>query len=129
MPASLGLFLDPERQNPLPVLSLAEIIAPESPDDLVEGEPLKIYAANTGDTNLRDVSLHLDGDGAENVQLAVDLDGQPGLWAAPGESIFIARQTIFRSDTFEFWMRGVYHPDDAEGRRKFTLRFRAVSVG
>lgn len=128
MGADIALFLDPERQAKLPFVFLGEVIAPESPEDLVEGQSVCVYGTNIG-SHLRDLSLYLLGQGAPNVQLAQNQEGEPGVWAAPGQSIVIAPGTLARFDTFEFWARGIYTPADVEGRKPLMLNFRAVSLG
>lgn len=129
MPADISLFLDSQRSTPLPVVALGEVIAPESGADLAEGEPIQVYGRNSGTTNLRGMSVHLDGEGGGLVQLARDIDGEPGVWAAPGESIIIDEGTLFRDAEFSFWARGVYSVETAEGRMPVILRFKALSIG
>ena len=123
----ISLYIDPEHSTPIPVLYLGEILAPEKMDDLIQGQPFQVFAKNQQGA-LRELTLFADGDGKENVQLARDEGGAPGVWAAPGESIVIEPGTLFPNAEFSFWARGIYQPDDAEGRKALLLRFRAISV-
>jgi hypothetical protein len=125
----ISLFLDEERSTPLPVLYLGEVLAPEKFDDLIEGEPVRIFARNISEGALRQVSIHLRGEGKDNAQLATDEDGNPGVWAAPGESILVERGTLVARAEFSFWARGVYHAHDTAGRKPLSIIFRGVSAG
>jgi hypothetical protein len=128
MPAGLQLSLDVDREQAVELVQLGEILLPETEDDLIYGHPLKMWATNTGDTVLRQIEVHLQGDGGTHVQLAVDEEGSPGTWASAGESI-ILDQTLEPQAEFSFWARGIYHASDAEGRLPFDIQFKALSIG
>ena len=89
MAAEVQLYHDSEMSDPVERITLADFEIEDSDEEtLDEGQPIKIYAFNTGDTVLREMSIHVDGDGANFIKLSVDKDGEPGVWAAAGESIF-----------------------------------------
>lgn len=129
MSASVRIFFDPDFQNHIDVVELQEVLAPHDSTDLVEGEPAVIYGKNTGTTALRHFSIHVEGDGAQNVQLARDEGGEPGVWAAPGHSVLIQKETLFPDEGFSFWARGVFNPGDAEQQLPFDVVFKGVSIG
>ena len=126
--ASLTLFLTEERDEPIPVVALGEVLAPKEITDVAEGEPIKVFGRNDGDTNIRELAIYLEGEGARNCQLARDESGAPGIWAAPGESVMIEPGTLYAGNDFEFWLRGVFHADDSEGTKPFDVIFRGVST-
>lgn len=125
MPAGLGLFLDRDFTEPVDGLRLADVSITEG---IAEGESREIFAFNSGDTVLREITVAVDGDGAEYVQLARGVDDQSGVWAAPGESIII-EGPIMPGDGFIFWTRPIYEFDDREGSYHFDFVVRAKSVG
>ena len=136
MPAEVQLFHDEFMEYPVEKITLADFeideVSPGEGEDvsLGEGEALKIYAFNTGDTILREMSVHVDGNGANFIQLSVDNDGEPGVWAAAGESIFATKQeSVFPSESFEFWARPTFGVDDREGVFDFDFVIRGKSIG
>jgi hypothetical protein len=134
MPAEVQLYHDAEMLNPVERITLADFELDEVYDDdevfLGEGQPIKIYAFNTGDTVLREMSVHVDGDGAGFIQLSVDNDGEPGVWAAAGESIFAtSSQSIFPDESFEFWARPLFTSGDREGTFDFDFLIKGKSIG
>lgn len=129
MSAALTIFSDPAREQPVERIELGEIVAPEQFEDLLYGQPIPVYGRNTGDTHIRELQAHLDGDGTEMVQLAPDDEGLPGVWAAVGMPIYVAQSTIYKGDNFRFWARGVFSPDDAEMDVKFKVVFKGLSTG
>lgn len=136
MPAEVQLFHDEFMEYPVERITLADFeideVAPGDGEDvsLGEGEALKIYAFNTGDTILREMSVHVDGNGANFIQLSIDKDGEPGVWAAAGQSIFATSgQSIFPSESFEFWARPTFGADDREGTFDFDFVIRGKSIG
>lgn len=134
MSAEVQLFHDSEMSDPVERITLADFEIEDSFDDddysLGEGQPIKIYAFNTGDTVLREMSVHVDGDGANFIQLSVDNDGEPGVWAAAGESIFAtSSKSIFPNESFEFWAKPSFNVDDREGIFNFDFIIRGKSIG
>jgi hypothetical protein len=127
MPAKVNLFADEQRDKPLNVITLTEVVAPEGQESLLEGEARQIFGVNAGTTTLRTLSVHLVDEGRDNVQLARDEGDEPGVWAAPGESVSISTEPIRAGGTFSFWIRGVFAPDDAEDEREFRLSFKGIS--
>jgi hypothetical protein len=120
VPAGLTLYADDE---PIDLVQLGEIIIAE--DGLSEGEPIEIVAENTGTTNLRKLSVGIDGPGKSQVQLGLATD----TWQEPGGPIEPVDGTLYRGERFTFWARGVYRTDDAEDRKQFKIVFTATSTG
>lgn len=132
MPAEVALFHDAEMTEPVERITLADFEIEDAEDgvSLGEGEAIKIYAFNTGDTVLREMSVHVDGDGASHIQLSRDIDGEPGVWAAAGESVFATQtESIFPNESFQFWARPSFSIDDREGIFDFDFVIRGKSIG
>jgi len=129
MGAQISIYSDPARENQIEMIELAEVVAPEEFDDLLFSAPMPIYGRNTGDTHIRELQVHLKGDGIEQIQLAEDVEGEPGVWAQPGMPIWVTQQTVYRGDNFRFWARGVYGPEDAETDLQFSIVFKGLSTG
>jgi hypothetical protein len=127
MAAEIRLFLDEERTESVGEIELADVQLPLQ-EKISTGEPVRIYGRNTGSTTLKDFSIGADGDGKSAVQFAVDRDGDPGVWASPGEEILIADFIGPRED-FTFWARGIFIEEDREGDHEFDFLFRGTSVG
>lgn len=131
MPAEVQLYHDAEMTEPVERIALADFEISQTDDavSLGEGEPIKIYAFNTGDTVLRSMSVHVDGEGSEYIQLSRDIDGEPGVWAAPGESIFATQtESIFPDESFQFWARPSFGVEDREGVFDFDFVIRGKSI-
>lgn len=129
MPSEITLLEAPDGPPLENGLQLGEVIAPLNLSDNFYGEPFQINAKNSGDTQIRELSAGVDGEGASCVQLANDMGGEPGVWADTGQEILISSGTIFSRETFSFWARGVFTAEDAEGFKDFQIVFRGVSVG
>lgn len=136
MAAEVQLYHDEFMEYPVERITLADFdigdIEPGESEDvsLGEGEAMKIYAFNTGDTILREMSVHVDGNGANFIQLSVDNEGEPGVWAAAGESIFATnKESVFPSESFQFWARPTFGVDDREGTFDFDFVIRGKSIG
>lgn len=132
MPAEVQLYHDEDMNDPVERIALAdfEIEDVDGGVSLGEGEPIKIYAFNTGDTVLRNMSVHVDGEGSKFIQLSRDIEGEPGVWAAPGESIFATQsESIFPEESFEFWARPSFGAEDREGIFDFDFVIRGKSIG
>lgn len=129
MSAGLTIYSDPARDIPVERIELGEIVAPEQFEDLLYGEPVPIYGRNTGNTHIRELQAHLDGEGVNMVQLSPDDEGLPGVWAAVGMPIYVAQSTIYKGDNFRFWARGVFSPEDAEMDVNFKVVFKGLSTG
>lgn len=93
------------------------------------GEPRRLYVVNAGDTTLRALTVDIEGEGADTVQLAIDEAGEPGIWAAAGESILLASRTVPVGKVYSFWARAVFSFDDREGKYPFKFAIKAVSIG
>lgn len=126
MPANISLSVDDED---ISTVLLGEVLAPDTFEEAVEGEAKKILGKNDGDGAIRELSIQLDGEAARNCQLSIDLDGKPGIWASPGESILVESGTLYPGGDFSFWARGVYHVDDLEGNKKLDIILSGVSIG
>jgi hypothetical protein len=125
--AALSFYADPTETVPLGEIELADVwVGIDEETGL--GDPKAIFGRNTGNTKLREVTVGLDGDGGEAVQLAVDENGSPGLWAAPGEGIRVAEQ-LGPDEQFMFWSRAQFDFGAAEGEIDFEFVFSAYSVG
>ena len=118
MPVEISFFKDEAFQDQIYNVHLTDT---DITDGVGIGEPTPIYALNSGDTRLRGLFVGLAGDGAELVQLAQDQEGEPGVWAAPGESIIIDSETIFPKEHFVFWMRAMFDLEDREGEYPFSF--------
>lgn len=128
MPAKVDLYADPTCETPLQSVQLSEV---EIDGDVGEGAPQKVYAINSGDTILRDISVFVTGEGAQYVQMARDSDGEPDIWAAPGESILASEgsKSLWPKEIFEFWVRPLFTLDDREGVFDFEFVVRGKSIG
>ena len=131
MPSEVQLFHDSEMSNPVERITLADFEIDQSQaGDLGNGQAMKIYAFNTGDTILREMSLHVDGEGANFIQLSKDMEGQPGIWAAAGESIVgTIAESVFPNESFEFWARPSFNYNDREGVFDFDFIIQGKSIG
>lgn len=134
MPADVQLYHDQDMQNPVERISLADFEIADTGEEgdvsLGEGQPIKIYAFNTGDTVLREMSVHVDGEGANFIQLSIDDNDEPGVWAAAGESIFAtSTKSVFPNESFQFWARPTFNVDDREGIFDFDFVIRGKSIG
>lgn len=133
MPAEVQLYHDPQMLDPVERITLADFEIDSTSGSqfaLGEGEPLKIYAFNTGDTVLREMEVHVEGDGANFIQLSRDNNDEPGVWAAAGESIVATQsESIFPNESFEFWARPSFKVDDREGIFDFEFVIRGKSIG
>ena len=108
---------------------LGEIIAPSSPDEIGAGQPVRVLVRNTGDTRLRDISIDIEGNIGPFIQLAVDQDGEPGIWADAGRGIAARSEKLDPGEEFHFWARGVYSLHDVEGKYQGEFSLKAISVG
>ena len=129
MPAHISIYDDPTRENEIETIQLAEVVAPEEFEDLLYSAPMAVYGRNTGDTHIRELQVHLQGEGIEQIQLAQDDEGQPGVWADNGQPIWVSKETIYKGDDFLFWARGVYGSQDAESDLEFKIIFKGLSTG
>lgn len=101
--------------------------------EIIEGEPygrpVRIKCVNSGDTKMRDVYALVRGEGAEHIQLARDERDEPGIWAAPGESVIVSKDIIYAGEEFSFWARGVFEFEDREGHYPFEFVIQSRSIG
>jgi hypothetical protein len=130
MPSEVQLFHDKNMNDPVERITLADFEIDEGvAGNLGEGQAMKIYAFNTGDTILREMSIHVDGEGANFIQLSKDMEGQPGIWAAAGESIVgTIAESIFPNESFEFWARPSFNYNDREGVFDFDFIIQGKSI-
>lgn len=126
MPAQITFYSNLDQSAELEKLHLGEVQEPE--DGIAYGMPVQVFGKNSGDTNLREISVYIEGEGKLNVQLARDESGQSGVWADAGQSIILNKGTVFSGESFSFWARGLYHANDAEGTKPMSIIFNAVSV-
>jgi hypothetical protein len=96
--------------------------------NLSEGEPERFTLRNAGGSMIREITVGLDGPGRQNVQLAVDEDEGPGVWAAPGEEILVFQGALPPGEEVAFWSRGIYSPEDSEGGLEFDFLLGTVAA-
>lgn len=108
-------------------LALGDVLA-SSEEGVFQGDPKRLRIANNGDTTMREISVSVDGP-SEVVQLARDEDGQPGVWASPGESIVATEDHMKPGDSCSFWARALFSMEDREGTYNFDFVLRGTSVG
>jgi len=123
VPAKLELFSDEAHSE------LHDGRFGETDVALGEGAARPIFGSNTGTTVVRDVRFKLDGDGAKHIQLAIDVNGEPGVWAAPGEGVVAREGELHPGEGFVIWARPIYTFSDHEGEYEFDFVLTAVSVG
>lgn len=124
---SIALYADENYLEPFDVVTLSDVEIREG--DIGEGRANRVFARNIGDTVVRDITVGLKGEGAQFVQLAQDVDGQPNVWAAPGESIQGHQGSLYRQDGFSFWARGIFSLEDREDVYDFSFTIRGISTG
>ncbi len=124
MPASIRI----ESATVGDTVHLGETFIPEDPASLGSGEDTRVVVRNVGDTTLREISVHVEGPGKDHVQLAVDINGEPGAWTDVGGSINAASHVVNPDDAVAFWARASYRPEDSEGRLKGEFVIQAISV-
>lgn len=107
---------------------LGETFIPDDPASLGSGEDTRVVVRNVGDTTLREVAVHVEGPGTDHVQLAVDVDGEPGAWTDVGGSINVTSHVVNPDDAVAFWARASYRPEDSEGRLEGAFVIQAISV-
>lgn len=86
-----------------------------------KGKPAALVARNTGTTVVHTVSIIVEGEGADHVELSVD--GQE--WS----STELELDPIKPGGEEPFFVRSTYSVDDAEDRLDFELVASAISVG
>lgn len=123
MPAEIQLFADEAHSVP------HDGHLGETDVALGEGEARPIFGCNTGTTVVREVAFALDGEGAMHVQLAVDDNGKPGVWAMPGESVIPVEGEFHPGQGFVVWAKPIYAFSDHEGEYEFNFLVTGVSVG
>src|SRR5689334_10681883 len=127
MAAQLNFYLDRELTNPITdELKLTDTEIPDKESGV--GEPVQIYCENSGDTILRQIKVYVDGEGVKIVQLAIDDEDTPGVWAAPGESILVREESLMPLSVCSFWARPIYDSAHDEGQYpvKFIVSARSV---
>ena len=127
MAARVDLFSNGELDERLEVLQLSEMTMPDS--GVGEGQPLQLWAKNSGDTLLRNVRIFTRGEGSPYVQMAKDMDGEPGVWAAAGEPIVAFTEMLFPGEAFPFWIKPCFAFEDMEGVYDFEFVVRGKSMG
>jgi hypothetical protein len=120
MAAKLNFYLDRELTNPITEgLNLTDTVVPD--EEMGTGEPIQVYCANSGDTILRQIKVYVEGNGMRIVQLAKDDESEPGVWAAPGESILVREESLIPESVCSFWIRPVY--DSAQDEGQYPVKF------
>ena len=108
-------------ENDAIMLGVAEIGA-EEPSD-----PVPLEIKNVSGHRMRGVSVGVRGEARDLVQLAVDLDGHPGVWAAPGEAVTPATM-IVPGASFTVWSRIVPPDEHPPGRVGFKINIEGFAV-
>lgn len=127
MAAEIAIFADPGHEFQLDEVGLGEVVEPYG-ESFTKGEAVRIFGRNIGSSTLRDFAVEMAGPGAEKVQLAIDTEDGPGVWADAGQSIYLA-DYLGKDDDFSFWARAVFTFDDHEGTYHFDFHFRGVAIG
>lgn len=122
MPASLAI----ESVGPDGALHLGETLIPANSHEIGTGEQRRVVLRNTGDTNLREITVATEGSSKEHIQLAIDEAGQPGQWTDVGGSI-IAPDELAPGEKLDFWARATYEPEDSEGLIAGEFIIQAIS--
>lgn len=91
----------------------------ESPDPGI-GEPVKVVASNTGETDLHAVSVSIVGQGRGHVEVSLDR----GDWSPA-----VVLKTLEKGKSQDFWVRAVYDLEDANERLSFELVASSLSLG
>jgi hypothetical protein len=123
----VALFADSQREFGITEVTLGEVQEPYGAT-VTEGQPIRIYGRNIGSSTLRDLSVGVEGDAADKIQLAVNLEDAPGVWAAEGQPIYVA-EYIGKDEDFDFWARAVFNMEDRAGSYTFDFRFSGVAIG
>jgi hypothetical protein len=123
MPADVNFFADKERTQPFGMVALGQVTVD---DGLKIGDACPIYGKNTGDTKILELAVEVSGEGAKHIQLAVDNDGEPDVWAVSDNGIIIG--DVESGEDFVFWARAQYNFEDIEGIYDFDFVLRGVSA-
>ncbi len=107
---------------------LGETFIPNDLSTLGNGEETRVVVRNDGTTVLREIEVAVEGGSKQHVQLAVDLDGDPGMWTNVGGSILACKDAVEPGKAIAFWARTFYSPDDAEGRLTGEFIIHAISA-
>lgn len=127
MAVQIELFVDPARRLSIDEIELGEVFLSVD-ENLSQGVPVHVFGRNSGNSTVRDFAVSAEGEGAEVVQLAVERNGEPGVWAAPGESIHVV-EYLGSGDEFSFWVRGLFSQEDSEKEYEFEIIFQGVAIG
>lgn len=127
MPTEIVLSNDPAFDSQITDIQFADVQM-DWEDDVGQGEPLCFYGRNKGPSTLRDCSISIKGEGSESVRLAIDVDGEHGTWAAPGESVRV-RPYLGPGEEFAFWAQALFTIDDRAGTHPFKVVFSGTEIG
>lgn len=125
--SQINLYRDEERSDRLEMVSLGQTQMGVN-EDFLEGDSIRLFGRNDSKVTIKDLVVAVAGDDKPSVQLAVDRDGEPGVWTAPGESIFLA-EFLGPKEQFSFWARATYTMEDRVGDREFEFSLQGIAIG
>lgn len=123
MPASVSIVT---AEDGAPV-QLSETFIPDDPSSLGMGKETRVAIMNTGTTLLREIEVSMDGTVGNNIQLAIDTDGQPGAWTDTNGSLVFSAE-VKPTEAVYFWARPCYTVEDLEGLKQGQFILRAISA-
>jgi hypothetical protein len=125
--AEVGLYLDAKGRK---AVTQDDYILPDvaDPYSAPEGQARQLWVRNDQDYDMDGMVVKLGGVGSRHVQLAVDQGGQPGVWAAPGQSIRLSADRVKPGQAIPFWSRGIFKPEDAPADIDFDIIIETVGV-
>jgi hypothetical protein len=106
-------------------IRLGEVEADEGEPGI--GQERSFTVVNTGTTIFLDVSVLVAGPGASRITLAVDRDGEPGVWTELGRSIALS-DTLRPGESARFWAQARFASEDVELEYPFSFSIAAQSI-
>src|SRR3954470_20160984 len=91
-----------------------------------DGQERQLVITNRDTLNLSEIRVGVEGPGARAVQLARDLDGDPGTWT--GGEIIALSGVLPPNNACQFWARAVRSDDIAVGSQDFEFVVKLVAV-
>src|SRR3954470_7219127 len=107
----------------LPPIDLGQVDLGLSDGD---GQERQLTVINRDTLDLSEIRVGVEGPGARAVQLARDLDGNPGTWTN-GEIIALSG-VLPPNNACRFWARAVRDDDIAVGWQEFAFVVKAVAI-
>lgn len=116
---ALGLYVDSRGTTPAEPVEMPPVVV--SVGEIVRSAPRRLWLINRGQVPITNLVVTPGGDGAGLAQVAVDLAGVPGVWAAAGFGIVLVDQLLAPGGSMPFWVRSVFTQNDEVGRIYFEL--------